>query len=60
MARFHQLLLIATYLPFCWLAMQVVHEAGHVLGAALSQGRVERVVLHPLAISRTDLTGVLP
>lgn len=35
--------------------MQQVHEAGHVLGAAATGGKVQRVVLHPLAISRTDL-----
>ncbi len=35
--------------------MQAVHELGHVCGAALTGGRVERVVLHPLTISRTDL-----
>src|SRR5262245_57162160 len=35
--------------------MQAAHESGHVLGAALTGGRVARVVLHPLAISRTDL-----
>jgi hypothetical protein len=35
--------------------MQAVHECGHVLGAWLTGGRVERVVLHPLTISRTDL-----
>lgn len=37
--------------------MQAVHELGHVLGAWASGGRVERVVLHPLEISRTDVTG---
>src|SRR5438105_14300049 len=35
--------------------MQAVHESGHVLGAWLTGGRVLRVVLHPLTISRTDL-----
>lgn len=35
--------------------MQAVHELGHVCGAWLSGGRVARVVLHPLTISRTDL-----
>ena len=35
--------------------MQAVHEAGHVVAALLSGGRVARVVLSPLAISRTDL-----
>ncbi|HUE74155.1 MAG TPA: hypothetical protein VMP01_24955 [Pirellulaceae bacterium] len=38
-----------------WLGMQQVHELGHVLGAAATGGRVERVVLHPLTISRTDV-----
>ena len=32
-----------------------VHEAGHVVGALATGGRVERVVLHPLTISRTDV-----
>jgi len=35
--------------------MQAVHELGHVLGAAATGGRVERVVLHPLTISETDV-----
>ncbi len=35
--------------------MQAVHEFGHVLGAWWTGGRVARVVLHPLTISRTDL-----
>lgn len=34
--------------------MQMVHELGHVLGAWATGGRVARVVLHPLTISRTD------
>ena len=36
--------------------MQAVHETGHVLGAWLTGGRVERVILHPFTISRTDLS----
>jgi hypothetical protein len=48
------LLIVSTCL-FSWLAMMAVHEFGHVLHAWLSGGRVERVVLHPLAISRTDV-----
>jgi hypothetical protein len=56
MHRFHQLLLIGTFLPLCWLGMMAVHELGHVLGAVASGGTVERVVLHPLAISRTDVS----
>lgn len=57
MNRVNQVILIAPFLPFCWLAMMVVHELGHLLGAYVSGGQVERVILHPLAISRTDLSG---
>lgn len=35
--------------------MMAVHEFGHVLHAWASGGVVTRVVLHPLAISRTDV-----
>ncbi len=38
-----------------WFLMQGVHELGHVLGAWISGGHVERVVLNPLEISRTDV-----
>ena len=56
MNRLHQVLLIATFLPLCWLAMMLVHELGHVLGALATGGVVSKVVLHPFAISRTDLS----
>jgi hypothetical protein len=39
-----------------WLLMQAVHELGHCVGAWLTGGRVVQVVLHPLAISRTDVS----
>ena len=55
MARLHQTVLIVATLIGSWLAMQAVHELGHVLGAALTGSRVECVVLHPLTISRTDV-----
>ena len=48
------LFLVATAIA-SWLAMQAIHEAGHVLAAHLTGGRVANVVLHPLTISRTDL-----
>lgn len=48
--------LAAALVPLCWLAMQIVHEVGHVLGAWVTGGRVTAVVLHPLAISRTDVS----
>lgn len=51
-----QFLLIAFLLGLSWLAMMAIHELGHVLHAVASGARVERVVLHPLAISRTDVS----
>ena len=36
--------------------MMIVHEAGHVLAAGSGGETVQRVVLHPLAFSRTDAT----
>ena len=56
MNRFHQVLLISSLLPLCWLGMMAVHELGHVLGTWATGGTVTRVVLHPLTISRTDLS----
>jgi hypothetical protein len=54
MDRLYQAILIASILGLSWLGMQVVHEAGHVLVAWAGGETVYRVVLHPLAISRTD------
>ena len=56
-SRFHKAILIASVGLGSWLGMQAVHELGHVLGALASGGRVARVVLHPLTISRTDLVA---
>lgn len=33
-----------------------VHELGHVIGAVLTKGKVLRVILHPAAISRTEIS----
>ena len=55
MKRLAQILLILTFIGFSWLAMQVVHESGHVLVARLTGAEVTNVALHPLIISRTDL-----
>jgi hypothetical protein len=54
--RLPQLVLIVSTILGSWLVMQAVHELGHVAGAWLTGGQVARVVLHPLTISRTDLT----
>jgi hypothetical protein len=56
MPRPHQCVLIVSTLLLSWLGMMAVHEFGHVLGAWATGGTVARVVLHPLTISRTDLT----
>ena len=56
MSRFYQLLYSLSVLAGCWLAMMGVHELGHVLAGLLTGGTVSRVVLHPLMISRTDLS----
>src|SRR5262245_54944081 len=54
--RWRQLVLISTVIIGSWFGMQAVHELGHVLGAWMTGGRVEKVVLFPLTISRTDLS----
>ncbi len=36
--------------------MQVFHELGHVLGAYLTGGKIEKVYLHPLSVSMTGLS----
>jgi hypothetical protein len=59
MKRLDQVVLIAAFVGFSWLAMQAVHELGHIVAAWATGAEVERVVLHPLTISRTDL-GVNP
>src|SRR5256885_1670691 len=53
--RFHQVVLISSLLPLSWLGMMAVHEAGHIAAAWLTGGKVVRVVLYPLTISRTDV-----
>lgn len=57
MNRRLQFLLIGSTLLASWLGMQVIHEMGHVLAAWCSGGKVERVVLCPWTISRTDLSS---
>lgn len=55
MNRIRVVLLVGTFIPFCWLAMQAVHELGHVAAALATGGKVTQILLHPLAISRTDV-----
>lgn len=55
MQRLIQILFIASVLTISWLGMMAVHELGHVIGAVATRGHVTNVVLHPMAISRTDV-----
>lgn len=52
-----RILFIASLLIAGWLWFQIVHEAGHVLGALATGAQVTKVVLHPLTISRTEVQG---
>lgn len=56
MQRVHAGMLVIGLAGLSWLGMMAVHELGHVMGAWVTGGRVTRVVLHPLALSRTDVT----
>ena len=56
MDRFHQVVFSFSIIALSWFAMMATHELGHVIGAMASGGQIERVVLHPLTISRTDVS----
>ena len=55
MRRLSQCLLIGSFTAFSWLAMQVAHELGHVIGAWATGGEVVKVVLSPTVLSHTDV-----
>ncbi|PQO33473.1 hypothetical protein C5Y96_11585 [Blastopirellula marina] len=50
------LLFCLAWLGVCWLGMMAVHELGHIAAAIASGGSVTKVVLSPVAISRTDVS----
>lgn len=54
--RASQIVLIAGLIAFCWPMMMLVHETGHAMGAWATGGQVQRVLWHPLVLSRTDVT----
>jgi hypothetical protein len=56
-SRRPQFVLIVCTLASCWLAMQIVHELGHVLGAWWTGGVVAKVILRPWTFSRTELAS---
>ena len=47
-------LLAVSLAIFSWLTMQILHESGHVFHCVVSGGKISQVVLHPLAVSRTE------
>lgn len=57
MKRAQQVMLVGSTLVLSWLGMQATHELGHLSGAWLTGGSVSRLVLHPLTISRTELSS---
>jgi hypothetical protein len=57
MHRFWQIVLIATFIPLCWLLMQAVHELGHATIGWATGGTVVKVVLYPTTISHTEILG---
>ncbi len=50
-----QTLLIVILISFCWLTIQATHEFGHITVVWLSGGSIDRVILHPMTFSRTDV-----
>lgn len=56
MQLFNRLLFALSIIVISWLLMMTIHEFGHILGAKLTGGTINKVVLHPLKISRTDVT----
>ena len=54
--RRQQIVLILLTLMVSWLGMQLVHECGHVLAGIATGASVDRIILHPLTISRTDFS----
>jgi hypothetical protein len=56
MSHARQIFVISSAILASWFGMQATHELGHCLGAWFTGGRIERVVLHPLTVSRTDLS----
>ena len=56
LSRILQITLALSTVILCWLWMMIVHELGHVVLAWTCGETISKVVLHPLAISRTDVT----
>jgi hypothetical protein len=53
--RLEQATLIVSFLILSWMAMQAVHELGHILAARATGAEIIKVYLHPLIISSTEI-----
>lgn len=53
----HRWLQVVAGIPLCWLLLQTVHELGHILACWVTGGTLRQVVLHPLELSRTELSS---
>jgi len=53
--RIYQVVLVVGLVWLSWLGMMLVHETGHMLAAVCTGGHVQRLVWHPLVLSRTDV-----
>jgi len=51
-----KLVFAVSLVALSWYVMMAVHEMGHVVGAWATGGTVTGVFLHPLSISRTDVS----
>ncbi len=56
-ARWNQSLVVIASLCLSWLGMMASHALRHIARAVLTEGMVVRVVLHPAAISHTDVSA---
>jgi hypothetical protein len=54
-SRISQATLILSFLTFSWLAMQAVHELGHITAALATDAEIIKVYLHPFIISSTEI-----
>ena len=50
-----RVIFVAAWIPAAWLVFLWTHEAGHVIAALFTGGKIQQVVLHPFVFSRTDV-----
>ena len=53
--RWMRLFAAAAFAWASWYLMMAVHEAGHILAALLTKGRIDHLQLSPVGLSQTHL-----